>query len=114
MVRGEIWWAQLPLPRGSEPAKRRPVLILQADSFNRSAINTIVCAAITTNLGLLNVPGTVHLSKKESRLPKESIINLSQIVTLDKSFLIECVGAIDRPKLEEVNDRLKTVLDMRD
>lgn len=112
MVQGEIWWAHLPKARGSEPAKKRPIILLQADSFNRSAIGTIVCAVVTTNLALITVPGCVHLTKSESKLPKESVINLSQIITLDRHYLQTCVGAVSRRTLEKVKESLRLVLDV--
>lgn len=85
--RGEIWWAELPPPGGSGPGYKRPVLIIQADEFNNSRINTIVVAVITSNLRLADAPGNVLLSAKHSKLPKESVVNVTQIITIDKSFL---------------------------
>ena len=87
--RGEIWWAGLPEPVGFEPGYRRPLLIVQANEFNKSKINTIIALAITTNVRLADAPGNVLLSVKQSKLPKESVVNISQIVTIDKSFRSE-------------------------
>jgi mRNA interferase MazF len=92
MKRGEIWWATLPTPRASEPGYRRPVLIVQSDAFNQSAIHTVIAAAITSNLRLVAAPGNVILRKRESRLGKDSVINVSQLVTLSKEFLVDRVG----------------------
>ncbi len=107
MVRGEIWWASM-----SEPGYRRPVLVIQADSFNRSAIATVVCAVITSNTQLARAPGNVLLEKKASRLSRPSVINVSQIVTIDKSFLTECVGSVPASVLRNVKAGIKLVLDL--
>ncbi|MEE9402325.1 MAG: type II toxin-antitoxin system PemK/MazF family toxin [Dehalococcoidia bacterium] len=110
MVRGEIWWASLRKPRKSELGYNRPVLIIQADSFSRSKISTVVCAIITSNLALEKAPGNVRIGKKESNLPRESVINVSQIVTIDKAYLTECIGAIPIQILAKVEMGLKLVL----
>ncbi|MDR0623438.1 MAG: type II toxin-antitoxin system PemK/MazF family toxin [Treponema sp.] len=112
MVRGEIWWAQLPPPRGSTPAKRRPVLIIQGDSFNRSAINTVICAIITSNMDLAHIPGNLLLEKAVSGLDKSPVVNFSQIVTIDKPDLRELVGMLPRNMILKVNDLLRQVLDI--
>ena len=112
MVRGEIWWATLPTPRASEPGYKRPVLILQSDAFNNSNINTVICVIITSNIALARAPGNVMLSKKDSNLPKRSVINVSQIVTLDKSYLTECVGTISKNILNKVENGIKLILDI--
>ena len=110
MVRGEIWWASLRAPSGSEPGYRRPVLIVQADSFNRSKINTIIGAVITSNLQLAQAPGNVRLTKRQSGLARDSVVNVSQVVTLDKSFFAERVGRVPALKLREVDEGLRLVL----
>jgi mRNA interferase MazF len=112
VVRGEIWWATLPTPRASEPGYKRPVLILQSDAFNNSNINTVICVIITSNIALARAPGNVMLSKKDSNLPKRSVINVSQIVTLDKSYLTECVGTISKNILNKVENGIKLILDI--
>jgi mRNA interferase MazF len=112
VVRGEIWWATLPTPRASEPGYKRPVLILQSDAFNKSNINTVICVIITSNIGLARAPGNVMLSKKDSNLPKKSVINVSQIVTLDKSYLTECVGTINKNIMSKVENGIKLILDI--
>ena len=91
MVKGEIWWAVLPSPRGSEPAKKRPVLVIQGDDFNSSSINTIICAAITSNMMLAKAPPNILLEKAHSKLEKSSVVNFSQILTVDKSFFTKMV-----------------------
>src|SRR6185312_9021177 len=92
--RGEIWWADLPEPRRSEPGYRRPVLVIQADSFNRSRIQTVIVAVITSNLGLAEAPGNVLLPARTSGLPRDSVVNVSQMLTLDRDYLSERAGRL--------------------
>jgi mRNA interferase MazF len=108
--RGEVWWAELPEPIASEPGFLRPILILQSDEFNRSRINTVVAAAITSNMKLAAAPGNVSLPKRSANLGRESVVNVSQIVTLDKSFLRERVGKLQAPQLREVEEGVHLVL----
>ena len=110
MKRGEIWWADLEEPSASEPGYRRPVLIVQADEFNQSRINTVIVLVLTTNLRLAAAPGNVKLSRAKSKLAKESVVNVSQILTLDKSFLTERAGKLDGRTMELVDDGLRLVL----
>ncbi|HCE46612.1 MAG TPA: mRNA interferase MazF2 [Lentisphaeria bacterium] len=110
MQRGEIWWASLPEPEGSGPGYRRPVLIIRANEFNRSKIHTVIVAVITSNLALALAPGNVHLSSRSSGLPKESVVNISQLVTIDKGFLTERIRSIDPHKMKEVESGIRTVL----
>ncbi len=112
MRRGEIWWATLPSPRGSEPGFRRPVFIVQSDAFNDSRIRTVIVAVITSNLRLEKAPGNVSLTKKQSGLPKRSVVNVSQIVTLDKSYLTERVGRLPRTQRNEVDRGLRLVMSL--
>lgn len=107
MVRGEIWWARLPRPRGSEPGYRRPVLIIQSDPFNRSRIATVIAAVITSNLRLAEAPGNVLLRRADSNLDRDSVINVSQVVTLDKSYLAGCVGTVNRAVMNRVDHGLR-------
>ena len=88
MRRGELWWASLSDPLGSAPGFRRPVVVIQCDPFNESRINTVVVAAVTSNLRLAKTPGNVLLDSGESNLPRDSVVNVSQIMTIDKSVLI--------------------------
>jgi len=113
MVRGEIWWANLPYQEGSRPAKRRPVLIIQSDSYNRSGINTVICAVITSNTELASLPGNLLLEKAVSGLDKTSTVNFTQIATVDKTDLTEHVAMLPKPILEKVNNCLKMVLEVR-
>ena len=112
MIRGEIWWANLPDPDGSTPAKRRPVLIIQSNEFNRSKINTIVCVSITSNTELASLPGNLLLEKAVSGLDKTSVVNFSQIATVDKCDLTDHVAMLPKPMLDKVNSCLRTVLEI--
>ena len=112
MRRGEIWWASLPEPTGSEPGFRRPLLIVSANSFNESRINTVVAAVITSNLRLADAPGNVRVPAKGTGLSKPSVVNISQIVTVDKAFLTERVGRIAPRLLSEVDDGIRLVLEL--
>jgi mRNA interferase MazF len=97
---GEIWWADLPEPTGSGPGFRRPVVVVQSDALNRSRIATVVCIPLTSNLKWASAPGNVPLSARLTGLPKDSVANVSQIVTLDKNLLNTRVGKLSRAKLE--------------
>jgi mRNA interferase MazF len=110
--RGEIWWASLPSPIASEPGFRRPLLVIQSNDFNQSRISTIIAAVITTNLRLADAPGNVLLSKKESGLPKKSVVNVSQLITVDKSFFTEKSCSIGTLKLKEVEAGIRLVLSL--
>ncbi len=112
MQRGDIWWATLRPPRGSEPGYCRPVLIVQSDDFNKSRINTVVVAILTSNLRLQAAPGNVFLTKRTTKLAKDSVVNVSQVVTLDKSFLTERIGTISMVKMRSVDDGLRLVLNL--
>jgi len=103
--RGEIWWADLGEPMGSAPSLRRPVLIVQEDIFNRSKLATVIVLSITSNPRLSEIPGNVMLKREEIGLPKESVINVSQIVTIDKSWLDQRVSALSE-ELTETARRL--------
>jgi mRNA interferase MazF len=108
--RGEIWWADLGEPMGSEPSLRRPVLIVQDNQYNRSRIATVIVLSITSNIKLADMPGNILLGREDSSLPKESVINISQIATIDKSWLENKVGYISQALMEEVDHGLGLVL----
>ena len=110
--RGEIWWASLPVPRGSEPGFRRPVVVVQADAFNQSRIQTLIVAVVTTNLRLASVPGNVRLSRAEGGLQEESIVNVSQLLTIDKGYLDERLGSLSAARMTALDDGLKLVLSL--
>jgi len=110
MQRGDIWWASLPEPTGSGPGYRRPVLVVQADDFNRSQISTVVVAVLTSNLALAQAPGNVLAKARRTGLPMDSVINVSQLLTVDKRLLSEKVRALDLATMDEVDDGLRLVL----
>lgn len=110
MQRGQIWWAELPIPVASEPGYRRPVLIIQSDEFNRSRIRTVIAAVLTTNLRLAQAPGNVLVKTDETGLPQDSVVNVSQVITVDKSFLVEQVGQVEDRIMLLVDEGLRLVL----
>jgi mRNA interferase MazF len=108
--RGEIWWANLPPPAGSGPGLRRPVLVIQSNAFNDSAIATVIVAVITSNLTLSAAPGNVRISKSVSGLNKASVINVSQLLTLDRGYLTARVKALPGKTMSEINSGLSLCL----
>ncbi len=110
MQRGDVWWAALPEPAGSGPGYRRPVLVVQADEFNRSRINTVVVAVLTSNVTLAQAPGNVLARARRTGLPRDSVVNVSQLLTVDKRLLTEKVRALDSATMAEVDDGLRLVL----
>lgn len=110
--RGEVWWASLNYPRASEPGLRRPVIIIQSNEFNKSKINTCIAIVITSNIRLAEAPGNIYLPKKSTNLPKDSVANVSQIITIDKSFLSERVGKLNQKLLSKLSEGLKLVLEL--
>jgi len=112
MKRGEIWWASLPEPAGAEPGYRRPVVIVQADAFNQSRIGTVMVVVLTSSLRLAEAPGNLLLPATATGLPKPSLANVSQVVTLDKAFLTERVGRLSPALLNELEAGLRLVLNL--
>ncbi len=112
LQRGEIWWADLPEPRRSEPGYRRPVLVIQANSFNRSRIQTAIVAAVTSNIELAEAPGNVLLPAGSAGLSRDSVVNVSQLLTLDRSFLTEHAGTLSPRLQRSVDEGLRTVLQL--
>ncbi len=110
MRRGEIWWASLGEPHGSGPGYRRPVLIVQSNEFNQSAIRTSICAAMTSNMRLADAPGNVRVTRRASGLPQESVVNVSQLITLDKQRLTEKVGRLPAESFRDVEAGIRLVL----
>jgi mRNA interferase MazF len=96
----EVWWADMPVPTGSGPGFRRPVVVVQGDALNRSRIATVACVPLTSNFRWANAPGNVQLSARITGLEKDSVANVSQIVTLDRELLADRVGKLPRAKLE--------------
>ncbi|MEK6285970.1 MAG: type II toxin-antitoxin system PemK/MazF family toxin [Acidobacteriota bacterium] len=107
---GDIWWADLPDPTGSGPGFRRPVVVVQGDSFNRSRLATVVCVPLTSNTKWAEAPGNVLLSARLTGLPKESVANVTQIVSLDRTLLTERSGKLPRTKLALVLSGIDVVL----
>lgn len=110
MRRGEVWWASLARPDGSGPGYRRPVLVVQSDEFNESRIRTVVVAAITSNTRLAQAPGNVLLSKRASGLQRLSVVNVSQLATIDRSRLTDRISSLPDGATREVEEGLRTVL----
>ena len=110
IAQGEIRWAELPAPTGSGPGYRRPVVIVQGDALNRSRIATVVCVPLTTNLRWADAPGNLALSSRLTGLPQESVANVSQILTLDRDLLGECVGKLPGAKLELLLSGIDVIL----
>jgi mRNA interferase MazF len=108
--RGDIWWAGLPEPRGSEPGYRRPVVVVQADEFNASRITTVMVVPLTSNSRLAGAPGNVLLTAAETRLGKASVANVSQVLTIDKSFLLDAVRTLPARRLKEIDAGLRLAL----
>jgi mRNA interferase MazF len=108
--RGEIWWAELDEPRGSEPGYRRPLLVVQNDAFNRSRIATIIAVVLTSNLRLLDAPGNVLLPARASGLKKDSVANVSQVVTIDRDSLVKRAGRLETALMHDVDQGLRLAL----
>jgi len=112
MRRGEIWWAELPAPIGSGPGHRRPVVIVQADSFNRSRIRTVIAPAVTSNLDLAAPPGNVRLDARETGLRRDCVVNVSQVVTLDRELLSSRAGELSPERLRDLDAGLRLALSL--
>jgi len=110
--RGDIWWADLNEPRGSEPGDRRPVLVVQSDAFNRSRLATTIVVVLTSNLRLVDAPGNVMLPARVTDLPKDSVANVSQVITVDRAVLTERVGRVSPTVMSQVEDGLRLALDV--
>lgn len=107
---GEVWWADLGEPIGSSPGYRRPVVVVQSDDLNRSLIGTVICVPLTSNMKWAQAPGNVALTYKDTGLPKDSVANVSLIVSMDKRQLTERVGKLSRRRLELVLAGIDVVL----
>jgi mRNA interferase MazF len=114
VARREVWWADLDEPRESEPGFRRPILIVQADSFNRSRLRTVIGVALSSNTRLLDAPGNVLLPAGRTGLPRDSVANVSQILTLDKDYLVGRAGQISPKLMARVAAGMRLVLDLRE
>jgi mRNA interferase MazF len=110
MIHGEIWWAQFGIPFGSEPGYKRPVLIVQDDSFNESRIRTVVVVPLTTNIRLAEAPGNVLVKKRESKLSSDSVIIVPQLYALDKDRFVEKISKLSKETMEKVRNGILLVL----
>ena len=108
--RGEIYWADLREPVGSEPGYRRPVLVVSSDAFNRSGINTVLAIAVSSNVDLAQAPGNVDLPSARTGLRRHSVANVTQVLTLDKTRVGGRAGAVDHPTMQRVEAGLRLVL----
>lgn len=111
---GDIYWVQLDEPAGSEPGYRHPHVVVQNNLFNRSRINTVVLCALTSNLQRAAAPGNVLLKKGEGKLPKSSVVNISQVVTVDRTDLVEKIGTLSPKRVAEIIAGLTLLLEPRD
>lgn len=112
MQRGEVWWATLPVPTGSGPGGRRPVVIAQSDRFNRSRIRTVVVVVVTSNVALADAPGNVFLPQRKSGLERDSVANVSQLLTVDKTLLTEYIATLPADLFTQIEAGIKVVLDL--
>jgi mRNA interferase MazF len=110
MHRGEIWWADLGILQGSRPARRRPVLVVQSDPYNASRLATVLAAVITSNTALAAMPGNAFLPASVTGLPQDSVLNVTALVTLDKTDLSELVGPVPAPTMDDIDRGLRQVL----
>lgn len=113
MKRGDLWWADLAEPRGSEPAKRRPIVIVQEDSLTRSKLQTVMVIPITSNLKRASAPGNVMLARAHSRLHVESVALVCQVLTIDKYFLTEQIAMLPTSTMERIDAGLRLTLALR-
>ncbi|MBI3621487.1 MAG: type II toxin-antitoxin system PemK/MazF family toxin [Nitrospirae bacterium] len=111
---GDVFWVDLGRPAGSAPGYRHPHVIVQNNLFNQSRINTVVLCALTSNLKRAHAPGNVLLSKGEANLKKASVVNVSQVVTVDKAYLSEKIGALSPGRVEQIIDGMKLLLEPRE
>ncbi len=108
--RGEVWWAALPQPIASEPGFRRPIAVIQSQAFNRSRIQTVIGVVLTSNLRLEDAPGNVRIPQKSSGLPRDSVANVSQIISVDRTFLVERAGRLQEGMMTRIGEGLRLVL----
>ena len=110
IAQGEVWWTDLGEPAGSEPGFRRPVVVVQGDAFHRSSLRTVVCVSLTSNVRWADAPGNVLLPARATGLQRDSVANVSQLVTVDRDALTERVGALSASSLELVLAGIDVVL----
>lgn len=114
IYQGDIYWIELDEPIGSEPGYRYPFVVIQNNFFNHSRINTVVVCALTSNLKRANAPGNVKLKAKEGNLPKLSVVNVSQIFTVDKSQLEEYIGTLNTKRVRQILDGIRFLTEPRE
>ena len=112
VARGELWWVDFGEPLGSEPGYRRPVVVVSSDRFNRSRIGTVVVSAITSNLSLADAPGNLHVDSATTGLDRDSVINVTQTLVIDRSRLVKCLGMLNRPTMTRVDESLRLLFDL--
>ena len=112
IARDEIWWAELPDPVGSAPGYRRPVLVVQSDTFNRSRLATVTVLVLTSNIRLVDAPGNVLIPAHASGLPRDSVANVTQLLTVNRELLTDRVGTLPTPLVRQVNAGLRFVLEL--
>lgn len=110
--RGDVWWADLPEPVGSSPGYRRPVLVVQSDAFNRGRLATVTIVALTGNVRLVDAPGNVLIPARASGLPKGSVVNVTQVLTIPRDMLTALVRAVSSSIMKQVDDGLRLALDL--
>jgi len=110
---GEIYWVDLGAPRGSSPGHKHPHIVIQNNVFNASKINTVVVCVITSNLRRAKSPGNVVIEKGEANMPKKSVVNVTQLYTVDKRDLLDRIGKVSKEKLEMILEGVKLVLEPR-
>jgi len=111
---GDIFWIELGIPSGSSPGYRHPHVVIQNNLFNRSKINTVVVCALTSNVKRAKAPGNVLLSKGEANLKKESVVNVSQIITVDKSDLVEKIGTLSPARVHQILEGIRLLTEPRE
>lgn len=115
MIRqGDIYWVELVEPRGSEPGYRHPYAVIQNDIFNKSKLQTVVLCALTSNLVRSTAPGNVLLNKEEANLPKRSVVNITQVLTIDKGELQHKIGSLSKKRIREIIDGINLLVEPRD
>ena len=110
MRRGEIWWASLPMPTGSSPGYRRPVVVVQSNPFNESRIQTVIVAGITSHLSLAEAPGNFAIGPRATGLPKKSVVNVSQLLTISKTMLAKRIGRLESDAMQRLDQGIRLVL----
>ena len=114
IVQGDVFWVDLGEPSGAEPGYRHPHVVVQNNVFNRSRLDTVVVCALTSNLKRAEAPGNVLLEKGEANLPKQSVVNVTQIFTVDRGDLVERIGRLSRKRVRQILDGVLLLMEPRD